>query len=209
MSAYDWEDCFAEVLFPLLNKLLSNISPMDPIGMDEIRVRAIQLITKILLNQHMSLLSLDTFPDLVLRLVEYMDRYLKSGHSDLLAEAIPETLKNMILVFGAGVFVHLPQLHSAIAKRVSVFLPELVTEVMKTPPNPSRIGSVMPPADGLQRIALSSISHPSATENIQISRPLEVPSTSESTVMANTNDIPSMTSTMPVTISESQETTGL
>lgn len=52
MAPSDWEDCFAQVLFPLLGKLLANISPMDPIGMDEIRVRTIQLVTKILLNQH-------------------------------------------------------------------------------------------------------------------------------------------------------------
>lgn len=45
----NWEDCFAEVIFPLLTKLLTNISPMDPIGMEEIRVRVIQLISKIFL----------------------------------------------------------------------------------------------------------------------------------------------------------------
>lgn len=81
---------------------------------------------------------MDTFGEIVLRLVEYMDRYLKSGHSDLLAEAIPETLKNMILVFGATTFVEIPKLHSEIAKRVSSFLPNLVAEVMQVPPNPSR-----------------------------------------------------------------------
>lgn len=83
-------------------------------------------------------MPLETFSDIVLRLVEYMDRYLKSGHSDLLAEAIPETLKNMILVFGATTFVEIPKLHAEIAKRVSAFLPNLVAEVMQTPPNPSR-----------------------------------------------------------------------
>ncbi|VDK28877.1 unnamed protein product [Anisakis simplex] len=50
MSALDWENCFGDVLFPLAHKLLDNLSPMDPIGMEETRVRAMQLICKILLN---------------------------------------------------------------------------------------------------------------------------------------------------------------
>lgn len=50
MDAADWENCFVEVLFPLLHKLLENLSPMDPIGMEETRVRAMQLVSKILLN---------------------------------------------------------------------------------------------------------------------------------------------------------------
>lgn len=49
LPASNWEDCFAEVIFPLLSKLLTNISPMDPIGMEEIRVRVIQLVSKIFL----------------------------------------------------------------------------------------------------------------------------------------------------------------
>lgn len=50
LSAKEWENCFGEVLFPLLQKLLENLSPMDPIGMEETRVRTMQLISKILLN---------------------------------------------------------------------------------------------------------------------------------------------------------------
>jgi brefeldin A-resistance guanine nucleotide exchange factor 1 len=50
MGAVQWEDCFAEVLFPLLHKLLENFSPMDPIGVEETRVRAMQLVCKVLLN---------------------------------------------------------------------------------------------------------------------------------------------------------------
>lgn len=50
MNPSDWENCFGEILFPLLHKLLDNISPMDPLGMEETRVRAMQLVSKILLN---------------------------------------------------------------------------------------------------------------------------------------------------------------
>lgn len=54
MRGKQWEECFGEVLFPLLQKLLENLSPMDPIGMEETRVRVMQLISKILLN-HLTL----------------------------------------------------------------------------------------------------------------------------------------------------------
>ncbi|VDN24225.1 unnamed protein product [Gongylonema pulchrum] len=54
MHGKQWEQCFGEVLFPLLQKLLENLSPMDPIGMEETRVRATQLVSKILLN-HLTL----------------------------------------------------------------------------------------------------------------------------------------------------------
>lgn len=50
MEASEWENCFGEVLFPLVSKLLDNLSPMDPLGMEETRVRAMQLISKIFLN---------------------------------------------------------------------------------------------------------------------------------------------------------------
>lgn len=54
MKGKQWEECFGDLLFPLLQKLLENFSPMDPIGMEETRVRVMQLISKILLN-HLTL----------------------------------------------------------------------------------------------------------------------------------------------------------
>lgn len=82
MQPADWEDCFAEVLFPLLNRLLSRhsnnkfykrilildlssppISPMDPIGMEEARIRAIQFTCKILLG-HLTQISRSSYINL-------------------------------------------------------------------------------------------------------------------------------------------------
>jgi hypothetical protein len=53
MSPLQWEDCMNVVLLPLLSRLAHNISPMDPIGTEESRVRAIALVNKVLLNHLM------------------------------------------------------------------------------------------------------------------------------------------------------------
>ncbi|KAK6017455.1 hypothetical protein OSTOST_17026, partial [Ostertagia ostertagi] len=53
LGAAEWESCFGEVLFPLLGKLLDVFSAMDPIGMEDTRVRAMQIVAKTLLN-HLS-----------------------------------------------------------------------------------------------------------------------------------------------------------
>ncbi|VDN06562.1 unnamed protein product [Thelazia callipaeda] len=135
MQGEQWEDCFAEVLFPLLQKLLENLSPMDPIGMEETRVRAMQLVSKILLNHLTPLSSMRSFSCLWLHLLDYMDQYLHADRSDLLSEAIPESLKNMILVMdNTEMFNNIPDLYEMTVKRIGVFLPELLAEVMPGPP---------------------------------------------------------------------------
>ena len=102
MHPSDWEDCFAEVLFPLLGRLLSGsppISPMDPIGMEEARIRAIQLGCKILLSHLTPISKLATFPDLLRRIFDMVDQFLEENAcSDLLSEVIQESLKNCVLV---------------------------------------------------------------------------------------------------------------
>nr|CAD2196009.1 unnamed protein product [Meloidogyne enterolobii] len=90
MIPADWEDCFAEVLFPLLSRLLTGppISPMDPIGMEEARIRAIQLACKFKI-----------LPRFVPTPFDLMDQFLEENAcSDLLAEVIQESLKNCLLV---------------------------------------------------------------------------------------------------------------
>ncbi|KAL3081918.1 hypothetical protein niasHT_037096 [Heterodera trifolii] len=125
MQPADWEDCFAEVLFPLLSKLLASsppISPMDPIGMEEARIRAIQFICKILLGNLTQISRLDSFADLLSHLFELMDQFLEgSSCSDLLAEVIQESLKNCVLVCeNFGVFRdNLAEFHSQLQERLN------------------------------------------------------------------------------------------
>uniref|UniRef100_A0AAQ5Y5I3 Golgi-specific brefeldin A-resistance guanine nucleotide exchange factor 1 n=1 Tax=Amphiprion ocellaris TaxID=80972 RepID=A0AAQ5Y5I3_AMPOC len=138
LDATEWESCFNKVLFPLLTKLLDNISPADVGGMEETRMRACTLLSKVFLQHLSPLLSLPTFAALWLTILDFMDKYMHAGSSDLLLEAIPESLKNMLLVMDtAGIF------HSADSKtgysdlweitweRIVCFLPNLREELFK------------------------------------------------------------------------------
>uniref|UniRef100_A0A8B9RIJ5 Golgi-specific brefeldin A-resistance guanine nucleotide exchange factor 1 n=1 Tax=Astyanax mexicanus TaxID=7994 RepID=A0A8B9RIJ5_ASTMX len=140
LDAIEWESCFNKVLFPLLTKLLDNISPADVGGMEETRMRACTLLSKVFLQHLSPLLSLPTFAALWLTILDFMDKYMHAGSSDLLLEAIPESLKNMLLVMDtAGIF------HSADSRtgysdlweitweRIDCFLPRLREELFKQP----------------------------------------------------------------------------
>ncbi|XP_045926331.1 Golgi-specific brefeldin A-resistance guanine nucleotide exchange factor 1 isoform X3 [Micropterus dolomieu] len=160
LDAAEWESCFNKVLFPLLTKLLDNISPADVGGMEETRMRACTLLSKVFLQHLSPLLSLPTFAALWLTILDFMDKYMHAGSSDLLLEAIPESLKNMLLVMDtAGIF------HSADSRtgysdlweitweRIVCFLPHLRDELFKqtviTDPVPSpsaETGQSAPPA---------------------------------------------------------------
>ncbi|KAM9848105.1 Golgi-specific brefeldin A-resistance guanine nucleotide exchange factor 1 [Aulostomus maculatus] len=155
LDATEWESCFNKVLFPLLTKLLDNISPADVGGMEETRMRACTLLSKVFLQHLSPLLSLPTFAALWLTILDFMDKYMHAGSSDLLLEAIPESLKNMLLVMDtAGIF------HSADSRtgysdlweitweRIVCFLPHLQEELFKQTVLPEPVSST--PAESVQ-----------------------------------------------------------
>ncbi|XP_040905409.1 Golgi-specific brefeldin A-resistance guanine nucleotide exchange factor 1 isoform X2 [Toxotes jaculatrix] len=155
LDATEWESCFNKVLFPLLTKLLDNISPADVGGMEETRMRGCTLLSKVFLQHLSPLLSLPTFAALWLTILDFMDKYMHAGSSDLLLEAIPESLKNMLLVMDtAGIF------HSADSRtgysdlweitweRIVCFLPHLREELFKQTVIPDPVPS--PPAEPVQ-----------------------------------------------------------
>lgn len=144
LSAIEWEACFNKVLFPLLSKLLENINPQDPIGMEETRMRGATLLCKVFLQHLNPLLSLPTFTALWLTILDFMDKYMHIDGCDLLIEAIPELLKNMLLVMDtAGIFYNIDDkgdldkghLWHITWDRINTFLPNLKNEVFK--PNPT------------------------------------------------------------------------
>ncbi|XP_055026816.2 Golgi-specific brefeldin A-resistance guanine nucleotide exchange factor 1 isoform X7 [Misgurnus anguillicaudatus] len=149
LDAVEWESCFNKVLFPLLTKLLDNVSPADVGGMEETRMRACTLLSKVFLQHLSPLLSLPTFAALWLTILDFMDKYMHAGSSDLLLEAIPESLKNMLLVMDtAGIF------HSADSRtgysdlweitweRIDCFLPRLKEELFKQAVIPEQVCNV-------------------------------------------------------------------
>ncbi|XP_067828505.1 Golgi-specific brefeldin A-resistance guanine nucleotide exchange factor 1 isoform X2 [Heptranchias perlo] len=138
LDALEWESCFNKVLIPLLTKLLENISPADVGGMEETRMRASTLLCKVFLQHLSPLLSLPTFAALWLTILDFMDKYMHAGSSDLLLEAIPESLKNMLLVMDtAGIFhcaesrTGYSQLWEITWERIDCFLPRLKDELFK------------------------------------------------------------------------------
>ncbi|KAK1791614.1 hypothetical protein P4O66_013617 [Electrophorus voltai] len=137
------------VLFPLLTKLLDNISPADVGGMEETRMRACTLLSKVFLQHLSPLLSLPTFAALWLTILDFMDKYMHAGSSDLLLEAIPESLKNMLLVMDTAGIFHSADSHTGYSdlweitwERIDCFLPHLREELFKQAVMPEPVSSI-------------------------------------------------------------------
>lgn len=107
MGATEWEMCFDRVLFPVVSGLLdAQLYRLDRAGVEELRMRSAALLCKMFLLHMALLLQLESFPQLWLRILDYMQKYLEADPGDLVAEAIPESLKNMLLVMAtSGILV--------------------------------------------------------------------------------------------------------
>ncbi|XP_063243123.1 Golgi-specific brefeldin A-resistance guanine nucleotide exchange factor 1 isoform X2 [Bacillus rossius redtenbacheri] len=137
LTADEWEACFSQVLFPLLSQLLEPACGQDPAGMEETRIRAATLLSKVFLHHLTPLLSLPTFTALWLTILDFMDKYMRVDNSDLLLEAIPESLKNIILVMDAAEVFSCgdggqSQLWTITWDRIGSFLPDLRQELFKS-----------------------------------------------------------------------------
>ncbi|KAF5306262.1 hypothetical protein FQA39_LY08960 [Lamprigera yunnana] len=135
LSGPEWEACFHRVLFPLLSLLLQPIGPRNAQILEETRMRAATVLSKVFLHHLTPLLSLPTFINLWIMILHFMDKYMHADNSDLLYEAIPESLKNMLLVMdSAKVFEGqegLGQLWSITWDRIATFLPNMKEELFR------------------------------------------------------------------------------
>ncbi|KAK5641442.1 hypothetical protein RI129_009989 [Pyrocoelia pectoralis] len=135
LTGPEWEACFHRVLFPLLSLLLQPIGPSDAQILEETRMRAATVLSKVFLHHLTPLLSLPTFTQLWLTILDFMDKYMHADNSDLLYEAIPESLKNMLLVMdSAKVFEGQEgpdQLWAITWERISRFLPNMKEELFR------------------------------------------------------------------------------
>lgn len=135
LSAIEWSQCLEEVLFPLLAQLLGPIASNDPIGVEETRVRAAMLLSKVFLHHLTPLLTLSGFLPLWLTVLELLRAYMHADNSELLFEAIPESLKNMLLVMSsANVLAPSSNLWAPTWRAIDAFLPNLRTELFPEPP---------------------------------------------------------------------------
>ncbi|CAD5221044.1 unnamed protein product [Bursaphelenchus xylophilus] len=142
MRLIDVEHFFAYVVFPLLRGLQTVNGPLtEALALEELKVRAMQWAIRMVLNQLDMLSSLPSFPILIMRLIMHMENYLKTAQSELPAEAIPQSLKNMIQVLdNSKLFEVQPILKEEIKKRMTLFAPDLAQEVfvpIKVPINTS------------------------------------------------------------------------
>ncbi|KAI9893141.1 MAG: GDP/GTP exchange factor for ARF [Vezdaea aestivalis] len=133
----EWTSIFGEVLFPLIVELLKpEIFQSDPVGMSETRVQAATLLCKVFLHYLVLLSEWGGMLDLWLRILDIMDRLMNSGQGDNLEEAVPESLKNVILVMSSGDLLSPPPqskekevLWIETCKRLDRFLPDLMMEL--------------------------------------------------------------------------------
>ncbi|KAK2746377.1 GDP/GTP exchange factor for ARF [Myotisia sp. PD_48] len=133
----EWVAIFGEVLFPLIIKLLKpEVYQSDPSGMSETRVQAATLVCKIFLHYLVLLSEWDGMLDLWLKILDILDRMMNSGQGDSLEEAVPESLKNILLIMADGGYLVPPskdpskeKLWVETQKRLDRFLPHLFLEI--------------------------------------------------------------------------------
>ncbi|KAF3483496.1 Sec7 domain-containing protein [Arthroderma uncinatum] len=140
----EWVAIFGEVLFPLILRLLKpEVYQSDPLGMSETRVQAATLLCKIFLHYLVLLSEWEGMLDLWLKILDILDRMMNSGQGDSLEEAVPESLKNILLVMADGGYLVAPpnkdptkdKIWTETRKRLDRFLPNLFAEIF--PPAPA------------------------------------------------------------------------
>lgn len=143
----EWIAIFGEVLFPLILRLLKpEVYQLDPVGMSETRVQAAMLVCKIFLHYLVLLVEWEGMLDLWLRILDILDRMMNSGQGDTLEEAVPESLKNILLVMASQGILVRPQekgegevdegqakLWVETKKRMDRFLPQLWADIFPEP----------------------------------------------------------------------------
>jgi brefeldin A-resistance guanine nucleotide exchange factor 1 len=177
MSALEWKMCLEKVLFPLLSVLLEPPpNQASVVALEEIRIRANTLLSKVFLQHLTALVTLEDFVEMWLNMLGYLEKYMHAG-SDL-AEAVPQSLKNMLLVMtkdgilqpsgqattpqksGKPTFVN--GLWSLTYTRLEEFLPGLFHEVLPGGPAPAAVAASPAPAAAPSAAAVSLASPPAA-----------------------------------------------
>ena len=140
LSGTEWASCFQQVLFPLLNELLpdsSAVAMLDPVLLEESRIRTATIMSKVFLHHLTPLIELgQAFNELWIQILDYIEKFMKVG-SDMLSEQMQEILKNMLLVMhSVRVFhnndgsLHM-ELWELTWKRIGEFLPNLKDELFR------------------------------------------------------------------------------
>ncbi|KAG8899424.1 GDP/GTP exchange factor for ARF [Tulasnella sp. 408] len=148
-AGFDFGILLDRVLFPILEEVLKpQVYVKDPQGMGEARLRVSALACKSFL--HFSVRSTEGAGDtleLWLSLLKMMDRVMHSGKRDQAYEAIPESLKNVVLVLNASQVLLPPdhpdsrtptqiQYWDSTKQQLDAFLPGFLEELVPSSPPP-------------------------------------------------------------------------
>ncbi|KAK7023901.1 SEC7 domain-containing protein [Favolaschia claudopus] len=144
-NAEQVEEIFNRVIFPLLDDLLKpQVFHRDPRGMPETRLRASALLCKAFM--HFEVRESQAQVDiriLWIQILDLLDRLMNIDKGDQLYEAVPESLKNVVLVMHAAQILVPPPaeepdtrddrqrtLWTATNERVERFLPGFIASVI-------------------------------------------------------------------------------
>lgn len=139
LTGPEWAGCFKQVLFPLMTFLLNETienNGTEPGLIEESRTRISTIMSKVFLHHLTPLMTLPGFNELWLEVIQYLEKFMKLG-TDMLYEAVLESLKNMLLVMYSVKAFHNPDgttysvLWELTWNRVGIFLPTLKDELFK------------------------------------------------------------------------------
>ena len=144
----EWIAIFGEVLFPLIGRLLKpEIFQLDQVGMVDTRIQAATLLCKIFLRYLDHLADNDQMLEIWLKVLDILDRMMNSGSGDALAEAVPESLKNILLVMAGSGYLTPPgkgqkgdQTWEETQKRLERFQPDVLQSLFP-PKTPALVGN--------------------------------------------------------------------
>lgn len=95
------------MLFPLLYDLLAEVPNANITAsvLEESRMRTATIMSKVFLHHLTPLITLPKFNEIWLDVLDYIEKFISVG-SDMLHEAMLESLKNMLLVMhSVGIFL--------------------------------------------------------------------------------------------------------
>merc|ERR1719239_1212839 len=204
LSPLQWEFAFLRVLFPMLRRLLEmGQGQVDRQGRDETKLRASMMLSKVFLQHLTSLASLPTFTALWLTILDLVGQFCASASTDILSDALPESLKNMLLVMdtsGRGLFFtdsgEPTPLWGVTWEKVETFLPGLREELF---PDWQKRSNPKSNVDGAAKVPYMNEQNPSSGANLE-TNPAEVkPDTYPKTERSEDNVEVPVTETLPQT----------
>ncbi|KAL1746973.1 hypothetical protein HDZ31DRAFT_32906 [Schizophyllum fasciatum] len=148
ISETQTEDVFNRILFPLLDELLKPaVLQRDPAGMQETRLRASALLCKAFMHFEVRDSQTGDLRVLWIEILDLLDRLMNADRGAQLFEAVPESLKNVLLVMHATGILVPPAaeggeegrtegqqtLWNATQVRMERFLPGFLREVIPAP----------------------------------------------------------------------------